>query len=209
MKEISLDAASLCLCLRLVPCSFTAKSSSSSASLFQQFWLIDWLTVVDWYSNFCVWVRLAFHSRSGFPSLFHSLFLLLSVWFMLVCRVINAVYFISRQPAQWGNSTAAEMKNVKVLLSLSLTLAQGICQSWPTVPMMLHLKLFNQHAVAITTLTRNCTCCCCCRRSCCRGCCCFSSCCCVAWVVVVVVVALVVPLSCCCRCPLWQKICRL
>lgn len=87
--------------------------------------LIDWLIDCRWLIlkllcmsslgfSLPVWLSLSLASL--------SLFLLLSVWFMLVCRVINAVYFISRQPAQWGNSTAAEMKNVKVFLSLSLLL---------------------------------------------------------------------------------------
>lgn len=91
--------------------------------------LIDWLIDCRWLIlkllcmsslgfSLPVWLSLSLASLS----LPYSLFLLLSVWFMLVCRVINAVYFISRQPAQWGNSTAAEMKNVKVFLSLSLLL---------------------------------------------------------------------------------------
>lgn len=99
-----------------------ASSSSSSASLFQHFdWLIDWLSLIDTQTfvgfSLPVWPA---HCLSLFHSLFLPLLLLLSspfpthcvcvcVVYVCVCRVINTVYFISRQPALWSKTAAVAM----------------------------------------------------------------------------------------------------
>lgn len=85
--------------------------------------LIDWLIDCRWLILKLLW---AFHCQSGLLTAFHfstlsfclscSFFFLLfphtvcvCVVYVCVCRVINAVYFISRQPPQWSKTAAVAM----------------------------------------------------------------------------------------------------
>lgn len=94
--------------------------------------LIDWLIDCRWLilKLLCMsWLAARLHSASGalspftfplFPTLFSQS---LSVPFphcVLVCRVINAVYFISRQPAQWAKTAAVVNEIAKAFLHAGL-----------------------------------------------------------------------------------------